>query len=191
MTPLDPRQRDAQWLARIAAGDRQAFDALHRAHHRAVNRLALGIVGDPEEARDVAQEVFLRLLGVADGWRPEAKVSTWLHRTTLNVSLTMRRRLARWWSRSGPGHHDVVDPEHALALGEAERAIIAGLEQLSPRQRAVVTLHLDLGFSPGEIAAELEMTSNAARLALSKGLRALRRGAGPAVSSIVEKGAGV
>ncbi|MGH1340804.1 MAG: RNA polymerase sigma factor [Nannocystales bacterium] len=190
MTEPDPRLRDAKRLQEIAAGEREAFDALHREHYRAVVRLAMGIVGDPDEARDVAQEVFVRLLEVAPRWKPEAKVSTWLHRTTLNVSLTMRRRVVRWWSRSSPYLRRDVDPEQAVALGRAAQDLDGFLRLLSPRQRAVVTLHFDQGFAPAEIAVELEMTPNAARLALSKGLRALRREAGTAVREIVEEEAG-
>lgn len=189
MTEPDPRQRDAQLLARIAAGERQAFDQLHREHYGSVVRLALGIVGDPDEARDVAQDVFIGLLSVAPRWTPNARVSTWLHRTTLNASLTMRRRVLRWWSRSGLTSREPTDPEHASALSRAAEEIGRSMEQLSPRQRAVVTLHLDLGMAAAEIAAELEMTQNAARLALSKGLRALRREVGPTVHELAKEDA--
>lgn len=137
----------------------------------------------------MAQDVFIRLLDVAPRWRPDARVSTWLHRTTLNASLTLRRRVTRWWSRAGPAAGAPTDPEHASALSLAAEEIGRSLEQLSPRQRAVVTLHLDLGMSPGEIAAELEMTPNAARLALSKGLRALRREVGPTVHELAKEDA--
>lgn len=186
----DRRQRDAEVLAKIAAGERGAFDVLHREHHRAVVRLAMGIVGDPDEARDVAQEVFVRLLHVASRWRPDAQVSTWLRRTTLNVALTMRRRVLRWWRRSDSAPPPEIGPERALALGRLADDIGESLKQLSPRQRAVVTLHLDQGLAPMEIAETMEMSANAARLALSKGLRALRRDAGAAVRDAVEEGAG-
>ena len=186
----DRRQHDAELLARIAAGERGAFDVLHREHHGAVVRLAMGIVGDPDEARDVAQEVFVRLLHVASRWRPDAQVATWLRRTTFNLALTMRRRVARWWNRSDASPPVEVGPERAVALRRLAEDIGETLKQLSPRQRAVVTLHLDQGLAPQEIAETLEMSGNAARLALSKGLRALRRDAGAAVRDATEEGAG-
>ncbi|MBV1858819.1 MAG: hypothetical protein KUG77_10435 [Nannocystaceae bacterium] len=65
----DRRRRDAELLAQCAAGERGAFDVLHREQYRAVVRLAMGIVWDPDEACDVAQEVFVRLLEVAPRWR--------------------------------------------------------------------------------------------------------------------------
>lgn len=186
----DRRRSDAELLARIAAGERGAFELLHREHHRAVVRLAMGIVGEPEEARDVAQEVFVLLLRVAPRWRPDALVSTWLRRTTLNVAMTMRRRVARWWRRSESTSRPEVSPERAMALDQLAEDIGTCLMGLSPRQRAVVTLHLDQGLPPVEIADALAMTPNAARLALSKGLRALRRDAGPTVREATEEGAG-
>lgn len=189
MTEPDPRQRDALQLARIAAGERDAFERLHRAHYRAVVRLAFGIVGDADEARDVAQEVFVHLLDVAPRWQPNARISTWLHRTTLNAALTMRRRVLRWWGRVSPVSRPPADPEHASALNRTAEQIGLSLEQLSPRQRAVVTLHLDLGMAPSEIAEELDMSANAARLALSKGLRALRRDVGTTVRELAKENA--
>lgn len=186
----DRRRRDAELLARIAAGERGAFDVLHRQHHRAVVRLAMGIAGDPDEARDVAQEVFVLLLRIAPRWRPDALVSTWLRRTTLNVAMTMRRRVTRWWRRSESTPRPEVSPERAVVLDQLAEDIGTCLMRLSPRQRAVVTLHLDEGLSPSEIAEALAMTPNAARLALSKGLRALRRDAGSTVRDAAEEGAG-
>ena len=131
--------------------------------------------------------MFIRLLDVAPGWKPNARISTWLHRTTLNASLTLRRRVQRWWSRAAPAARPPTDPEQASALSRTADEIGRSLLGLSPRQRAVVTLHLDLGMSASEIANELEMTSNAARLALSKGLRALRREVGSTVQELAKE----
>ena len=185
----EPRQRDAERIAKCASGDRDAFESLHEEHYRAVVRLAVAIVGDKEEGRDVAQEVFVRLLRLSPRWRPDARLATWLRRTTLNIALTTRRRVKRWWSRSGLHQPRAADPEHALALGEASAGVGARLALLSPRQRAVVTLHLDQGLEPSEIAHTLEISPNAARLALSKGLRALRAAVGPSVRDLMD-GAG-
>ncbi|MEM6292396.1 MAG: sigma-70 family RNA polymerase sigma factor [Myxococcota bacterium] len=186
----DARDRDAALLGRVAAGERAAFDALHRAHYRSVVRLATGIVGSTEEARDVAQDVFVALLRVAPQWQPDARVSTWLRRTTFNVSMTTRRRVARWWRRATPTGAAPVGPERATALADLAMEVGACLDQLSPRQRATVTLHLDEGLTPAEIAETLGMTPNAARLALSKGLRALRAEKGEAVRELGTEGAG-
>ncbi len=185
----EPREADAALLKRIAAGEREAFDALHRAHYRSVVRLAMGIVGSPDDARDVAQDVFVQLLRVAPRWRPDARVSTWLRRTTFNLSRTMRRRVTRWWRRTGPVAPVLVSPERAVGLANVESELGACLERLSRRQRAVVTLHLDEGLTPAEIAESLDMTPNAARLALSKGLRVLRAETGAVVRDIATEGA--
>lgn len=192
MTPPDDpaqrRQRDAALLAQVASGDRGAFESLHRAHHRAVIRLAMGVVGDADEARDVAQEVFVRLLQVAGAWAPNANVATWLRRTTLNVALTWRRRVRRWWSRSMATRPE-PDPERTVALQGVARDLDDCLSALSPRQRAAVTLHLDQGLTPAEVAESLNISANAARLALSKGLRALRTRAGSVVREVADEGA--
>lgn len=170
----DPIERDAAALRRIARGDRKSFEALHAEHYGRVVRLAMGITLDHDEARDVAQDVFIRLLDVAPHWRPNARVSTWLHRTTLNVAASSRRKVWRWLQRRGRDATADVSPERRSAVTQAVRRIEDDLAALSPGQRAAVTLHLDLGMQAQEIARELGITSNAARMALSKGLRKLR-----------------
>lgn len=167
------QQRDAAAMVAIAAGDDAAFGRVHREHYAAVFRLALSTVLDPEEARDVAQEVFVRLHARAPGWEPRAQLRTWLHRTTLNVSMSMRRRLRRWLRPRG-GEVDADDPEASVIADDAYDDVRRQLARLSPRQRAVVSLHLDAELTPKEIAAHLGITANAARVTLHKGLTRLR-----------------
>ncbi len=161
-------------MRRVAGGDDVAFAVLHSAHYARVVRLALAIVLDSEEARDVTQEVFLRLHGIAPRWKPDARVSTWLHRTTVNVASSARRRVTRWLRRSTGTRRADPDVESLLAAGELQALLEHELRALSPRQRAVTSLHLDAGLSPGEIAEQLGISAGAARVYLHKGLRRLR-----------------
>src|SRR4051812_43537692 len=95
---------DPDWalVARVAAGDHEALAELVEHDHRRLLRVCERLLGDAEEARDAVQEVFLKLLVKAGGFRPRALVSTWLYRIAVNHCLNTlrRRRLRRWVSLS-------------------------------------------------------------------------------------------
>lgn len=170
-------QADAERLAAVAAGDEAAFAALFHERYERVFRVANGVLRDVEEAREVVQEVFLRLHQVAPRWEPRARLDTWLYRVTVHRSLSVRRRFGRFARASlqplmGPG------PERQAASREAVQALRRGLLLLSPKQRAVVVLHLECGLTPSEIAADVGMTPNAARVTLHRALEKLRAAIG-------------
>ncbi len=79
-------------IRRAQEGDRAAFDALIRLYDQNVLRLALQVVGSPEEARDLYQEAFLKVYRSIRHFRSEAKFSTWLYRVVMNVCLDHLRR---------------------------------------------------------------------------------------------------
>ncbi len=176
----DAWSRDAGLMERVADGDDRAFSVLHGEHYAAVLRLAVATVLDREEARDITQEVFVRLHRIASRWEPRARVRTWLHRTTLNVALGTQRKLLRWLRPRGPSGPSQRDPERRVLAGEAVDQVRVALSVLSPRQRAVVTLHLDQGLAPRAVAEHLNITPNAARVNLHKGLHRLRGALGGA-----------
>src|SRR5271157_2096253 len=79
-------------IRRAQEGDRSAFDTLIRLYDKNVLRLALQVVGSPEEARDLYQEAFLKVYRSIRHFRSEAKFSTWLYRVVMNVCLDQLRR---------------------------------------------------------------------------------------------------
>src|SRR5690242_20072297 len=72
-------------IARFQGGDSAAFGVLLEAHQNRVIHMGLQILRNEESALDVAQEVFLRAYEELPRWRGEARFSTWLYRTALNV----------------------------------------------------------------------------------------------------------
>ncbi len=167
-------ERDAELMRRVAAGEAGAFVTLHREQYRAVYRLALTIVLDREEARDVTQEVFVRLHRIAPRWQPRAAVRTWLYRTTLNVALGMGRKLRRWLRPRGGTPAPERDAEDRALAAETLDQVRDALAKLSPRQRAVVGLHLDAELGAQAIGEQLGISPNAVRVTLHKGLQRLR-----------------
>jgi RNA polymerase sigma-70 factor (ECF subfamily) len=73
-------------------GDAAAFERVYRSHSRRVYSLCLRMVGDPTEAEDLTQEVFLHLFRKIGMYRGESAFSTWLHRMSVNIVLMRLRR---------------------------------------------------------------------------------------------------
>ena len=141
-------------IRRAQGGDRTAFDVLVRRYDREVLRLALKVVGSPEEATDLYQEAFLKVYRSLSRFRFESAFSTWLYRVVMNVCLDhLRRQKSRSEvqppesDRGQPEFfHTVADdrpglnPEQALRAKEIQHRIGRALEGLSPRERLVFEL---------------------------------------------------
>ncbi|MET0623388.1 MAG: sigma-70 family RNA polymerase sigma factor [Pyrinomonadaceae bacterium] len=83
---------DEQLVERALAGDGDAFGEVVRRWERKIFALAYGILGSPEDARDASQETFIAAYRNLQGFRGEAKVSSWLHRIAVNQCISRQRR---------------------------------------------------------------------------------------------------
>ena len=184
---------DADWelLALVAGGDGDAFTALVERHQDRLVGLCARWLGDREEARDAAQEVFLKVYRHAAKAEPRGQFFTWLYRIAINHCLNhlRRRRIARFFSlqglgagrqSGGAGRDDVAfdpadggpDAETELLARERWRETRKRLEQLPENQRVVVMLARFEGLSGREIAEVLGITEGAVE---SRLVRAMRR----------------
>jgi RNA polymerase sigma-70 factor (ECF subfamily) len=161
-------------------GDRVAFDDLVRATSADTYTLAYRLVGNEEDARDVVQEAYLRAYRAIGRFRGDARFSTWLYRITANCAATQLGRRRRHRHDELTDETPAVDrsPDHdPVARAEAtalrDRVAVA-LEDLPPRLRAVVVLR-DVYDLPHEaIAAELGISTSAAKVRLHRARRRLR-----------------
>jgi RNA polymerase sigma-70 factor (ECF subfamily) len=163
-------------IARFRDGDQSAYAELFEAHQRRVVHLSLQILRNEESALDAAQEVFLRAFEELPHWRGEARFSTWLYRTALNVCFERIRaeeRQRRIRDNADPPDTQ-ASPEVAAVGGEVGRAIDRAVRALPPRQRAIFTLkqYQDMRFF--EIASLLDITEGGAKASYHKALLALR-----------------
>jgi RNA polymerase sigma-70 factor (ECF subfamily) len=166
---------DESLMARVAAGDREAFRCLIDRHGGAIVAFAGRTLGDHAAAEDVAQESFLRLWTQAPRWRPVARLTTWLHRVALNLCLDRLRRTAE---ASLDAVADPVDPGPSpsarVATDEVGRQVNAVLATLPPAQRAAVTLCHYQGFSNAEAADTMAVSVEALESLLARARRTLR-----------------
>lgn len=163
---------DAQAMQAIAAGDHMAFAKVHARLYPKLVRLATSVTCDREEARDVVQGAFVKLWKQAPRWEPRATLDTWMWTVTLRDCLSVRRRIARTFD------HALTDEtrsaEDVVADRQARERLRTLVGNLSPRERAIVTLHLDEERSPQQIAELVGMSDGACRTALSRALSRIR-----------------
>jgi RNA polymerase sigma-70 factor (ECF subfamily) len=177
--------RDA--LRRVAAGDAEAFAVVVEHHEERLLRLCRRLLGDPEEARDAAQEVFLKAFRNAGRYQPRGQVYTWLYRIAVNHCLNRlrRRRVVRFlpWSGGGDGEADEAPafdpadeapgPEEALAARRRWRRVRRAVAALPDGQRAALVLVRFEGLSYKEAAEVLGISLGAVESRLVRAMRHL------------------
>lgn len=163
-------------------GDQAAFEELIRLTHKSVYTQALRIVGNPEDAAEVSQETYIRLLRVIRQFRGESKFSTWLYRVTSNTAFTSLRKKKRRnpevsmamedWNLipAAPSADPAVTAEQHF-LKEGLDGAIASLPQ---DHRVVVVMKDVYGLGFDEIARQLNITEGAARVRLFRARRRLK-----------------
>ena len=171
-------------LRRAAAGgDECAFGELVRLYENKVYTLALRICGDPEDARDAAQEAFLSAWRGLPSFRGDAELSTWIYRLTSNAAIDQLRRTKRQRGEvsldDGELGLTVRDgapgPQEAAEGAELRAAVAAGLTRLSPDHRQALSLREVQGLSYEEIAQVLEVDLGTVKSRISRARRALRK----------------
>ena len=176
---------DEQLVERALAGDSDAFGEVVRRWERKIYALAYGITGSVEDARDAAQETFISAYRNLQGFRGEAKVSSWLHRIAVNQCITRKRR-AR--VRAETGIEDELEtvgerflatdaresPARAAEAKERTEAVRRAVAALPPELREVVVLKEfeDLTFQ--EIADALQIPLSTVKSRLYTALKQLR-----------------
>ncbi|HXK12047.1 MAG TPA: sigma-70 family RNA polymerase sigma factor [Vicinamibacteria bacterium] len=168
---------DADLVERARGGEHDAFRALVDRHRDHAFGLALQITRSPEEAEDAAQEAFVRAWLALPAFRGEASFGTWLHRIVvrraLDHAVARRARVSR--------EREIETAESLpVPMAGAERDLVLArrlgrlMEDLSPRQRAVVTLFYREDRPVQEIAAVLAMPENTVKTHLRRARAALR-----------------
>ena len=156
---------DAELVKRILAGDGDLFGVLVERYKTRLFRFIQRFTSDPEDARDVTQEVFLKVYGALDSFDPRYKFSTWLFRIAGNAAIDhLRKRRPKTVpleipdpeSRSGVSavEHESsgLDPYAELRNVERGRAISRAIADLPFEFRELITLRHFGGLSYEEIA---------------------------------------
>lgn len=181
---------DSELVTRVAAGDAAAFTTLMRRHNRQMFRTARSILKSDAEAEDAVQEAYLRAWRAIDGFRSEAKLSTWLVRIVINESLGRLRRARSAHAlmlepRGEPTHepapaHPLDDhadhqPEGVAMRAEMRRLLEASIDRLPDGFRSVFILRAVEEMSVDDVAAALGLPHITVRTRLFRARLMLRQ----------------
>ncbi len=160
------RLSDPILVKRAKDGDKRALDALCERHAAKVERLALHLLADPEDARDAAQESLAKLCVRIGQFRGDSQFSTWLHRLVVNTchDVSARQRVRRWEPLVEDERvAEDADPAREVGLAELRSELADSLAEISPDQATVVVLKDALDFSFAEIAEAIDMPVGTAK----------------------------
>lgn len=188
-------------LARVRAGDRDAFQTLVERHHGSLVRLAAMFVSTRSSAEEVAQETWVAALDGVGAFEGRSSIKTWLFRIVVNRAKTRGVREARSlpFSALGDANDDDMPspvegrfdeggmwadppapwqaetPEELLSRREVAGVLTVSLEALPPKYRAVVTMRDVEELSPEEVCNILEISESNQRVLLHRARARLRQ----------------
>lgn len=163
-------------VLRVQQGDTAAFQKLVEGYVRRARAIAMRLMRNTEDADDLVQDAFLRVLQKIESVDPDRPFGPWFFRVLVNTGLdTHRRRRIR---RTEEEATDVAsadpDPAQLTEQSEIRRRFEEALDDLPPRQRAIVWSFEVDGMSTKEIARSLGVAEVTVRWHLHQGRRALR-----------------
>jgi RNA polymerase sigma-70 factor, ECF subfamily len=164
------RLSDPILVKRAKDGDGRALEALCERHAPRVEKVALHLLRDREDARDAAQEALAKLCTRIGQFRGEAQFTTWLHRLTVNACRDVaNRQRARACEPLLEDRRATFDADPVLR-NELQRC----LAEIAPDQARIVVLKDALGLSFEEIAAVSDMPVGTAKCYAHRGRNRLR-----------------
>lgn len=186
--PADGGAIDFTLMERVGKGDHEAFRQLVVRHQNAVIGTVAKMLGNPSEAEDIAQQVFLRIWRNAKRYRPEAKFTTYLFTITRNLVFNETRRKSRKKEVSSDEREENSNlliagspdrqPDAELLQAELQRAVDDAIAALPEAQRMAVVLRRYEQLSYEEIAAVLHLSVSAVKSLLFRARTTLRESLG-------------
>jgi RNA polymerase sigma-70 factor (ECF subfamily) len=201
---MDEQWNEGRLIEACQQGDRDAFRQLFEAHKDRVWSVALHFTGDEAAARDIAQQVFLKLFTTIGQFRQEARFSTWLYRMVVNSCLDEQRRRQRFLSLDffrtgdffnsreddGKGEMNATDwqqarefekggqrlpQEDCYSQMEISASVKAAVKELKPKLRIAILLKYFEGLSYEEMAHVLGCSTGTIASRLNRGHKELAR----------------
>jgi RNA polymerase sigma-70 factor (ECF subfamily) len=175
---MDDAPEDSALMLRYRDGDVVAFETLYRRHNDALYRYLLRLCRQPQQAEDVFQEVWSKIIKARDSYRPTAKFTTFLYRVAHNCFIDHIRRNKRHTQIADvepdtqPSADDQPDEQTERSL--ARRRLNAALLELPDEQRDVFLLHEEAGLNLEQIASITDSNRETTKSRLRYAVRKLR-----------------
>jgi RNA polymerase sigma-70 factor (ECF subfamily) len=179
-----PDSQEAVWVAASQRGDALAFNRLVLKWERSIYNLALRMLQDPEEAAEMAQEVFMTAYQNIRKFRQDAKFSTWIYRIAVNRCISRMRKRPPGIHYSLDDRDSRVDVRRELSSAhshegdllrrERRSQVQQALRALSPEQKTVVELKFFQDLTFEEISAVVQVPLSTVKSRLYAGLESLK-----------------
>jgi RNA polymerase sigma-70 factor (ECF subfamily) len=176
---------DEELVTLSQGGDLDSFNQLVLRWERPIYALAYRVIGREEDARDVAQETFLRAFRALKGFKGQAKFSSWLYRITLNLCRDWIRRERRAPVAQAPEGIDIIELageatptesiEELVGRRQLGRAVSKAMALLPEDQRTAIILKEYHGLTFQEIAELLDCPLSTVKTRLYQGLSVVRK----------------
>jgi RNA polymerase sigma-70 factor, ECF subfamily len=160
-------------------GDKKAFGEIVTRYRKMVARTVKGMLGDTVFAEDIGQEVFIKLYYSLSEFRGEAKLSTYIQKIAVNLTLNEIKRRKRFFSMfSQKGNNEMYEfevPDHDTEeRREASELVNKALMAIDPKFRIIVTMRMLQGYSTKETAEILDLPLGTVLSRLSRAQEQLR-----------------
>ena len=188
---------DKDLILKAVENDQSAFQELVYRYDRAVLSIALKYSKDQDEAKDIYQEVFIRVFKGLKKFQFQSEFSTWLFRITTNVCLTyvsrkkMHTKLSELENEErdsfDPANreeliYDGISPEEETAGNDVSEIVNAAVETLSPKQKITFVLKHYEGYKIREISEMLGCKEGTVKKYLFDATKNLRKKLGPVLA---------
>jgi RNA polymerase sigma-70 factor (ECF subfamily) len=171
-------RNESKLVARAVKGSADSFGDLYEMHISAIYRYILYRVADPQDARELADEVFLKAWSALSGYRPgETPFRAWLYRIAHNLVIDHYRSRREV---EPLGDRDLIadsqpNPERQLVQREEEEDLARNISRLPPDYQQVLVLRYIEGLSTSQVAAILKRSDGAVRVLLHRALKKLTK----------------
>ena len=163
-------------LAACRRGEREAFESLYAAHQKRIYSVAVNFFGgNQEQAKDVTQQVFLKIYTSLDAFRGDAEFTTWLYRITINACLDEQRRARRFVFLTDffQEYRAKKTPDERVHRREISEEVQKALATLKTKFRLPILLKYVEGLSYEEIAEILDCSIGTVASRLNRGHKML------------------
>lgn len=165
---------DTDLVTRTLEGDRRAFEALIGRYERPVYNAAFRMLNDSDDARDVAQTVFLKAYEKLGDFNPEFRFFSWIYRIALNESVNHLNRRGRTEELAEEPAAGEAGPDDEMDREMQSRRLQVALMRIKPDYRAVIVLKHFLDCNYAEISQILDIPEGKVKSRLYSGRQLLK-----------------
>jgi RNA polymerase sigma-70 factor, ECF subfamily len=171
---------DSILITASLSGDRNAFTEIVNRYKNMVARTVKGMIGDNLTSEDIGQEVFIKLYYSLDHFRGESKLSTYIHRIAVNLTLNEIKKVKRMNLSTSESDIDSMKAMHIsgddqIAKNETKELVDKALQMLEPKYRAVIVMRMLQGYDTRETADALGLPVGTVLSRLSRAQEQMRK----------------